>query len=73
MTYGEAHYLTPQSVRFEAVVVTIVKYLLKLFGKILSLAIEGFMLIVSLWFLIGIMGFGLLVMIALIYGLLSLR
>ena len=52
---------------------TLLKYLLRLLGKILSLAIEGFLLIVSLWFLIGLMGFGLLVVIALVYGLMSLR
>ena len=51
----------------------LIKYLWRLLGKTLSLAIEGFLLIVALWFLIGLMGFGLLVVIALVFGLMSLR
>ena len=47
--------------------------LFRLFGKILSLALDGFLFVISLWFLIGLIGFGLLVLIAVVYGLMSLR
>ena len=47
--------------------------LFRLIGKTLSLALDGFLLIVSLWFVIGLIGFALLVVIALVYGLMSLR
>jgi len=47
--------------------------LFRLIGKLLSLAFDGFLFIISLWFLIALIGFGLLVVIALVYGLASLR
>ena len=45
----------------------------RLIGKILSLALDGFLFIISLWFLIALIGFGLLVVIAFVYALTSLR
>ena len=51
---------------------TVIRYLLRLLGNLLSLVVDGIFLIASLWFLIGLIGFGLLVVIALVYGLLSL-
>ena len=50
-----------------------VKFLFGLLRKALSLMIDGFLLIVSMWFAIGLIGFALLVVIALVYGLTSLR
>ena len=47
--------------------------LFRLIGKILSLALDGFLFIISLWFLIVLIGFGLLVLIAFVYALTSLR
>ena len=47
--------------------------LLRLIGKILSFALDGFLFITSLWFLIAIKGFGMLVVIALVHGMTSLH
>ena len=47
--------------------------LFRLIAKLLSLAFDGFLFIISLWFLIALIGFALLVVIALVYGLTSLR
>ena len=47
--------------------------LFRLIGKTLSLALDGFLFSISLWFLIGLIGFGLIVVIAFVYGLKSLR
>lgn len=51
---------------------TPIRYLLQLLGKILSLLVEGVFFIVSLWFLIGLLIFGLIVVIAFMYGIRSL-
>ena len=49
-----------------------IKFLLGLLRKALSLLIDGILLIVSMWFLIGLIGFALLVAIAFVYGVISL-
>ena len=48
------------------------KFLLGLLRKALSLLIDGILFIVSMWFLIGLIGFALLVVIAFVFGVLSL-
>lgn len=52
--------------------VTRVKSLLRLLRKAFSLLIDGILFIVSMWFLIGLIGFALLVVIAFVYGAISL-
>lgn len=52
--------------------VTRIKFLLKLLRKALSLVIDGIFLVASLWFLIGLIGFALVVVIAFVYGVISL-
>ena len=47
--------------------------LFRLIGKILSLVLDGVLFIISLWFFIALIGFVLLVLIAIVYGLTSLR
>ena len=49
-----------------------VEFLLRLLRKALSLVIDGILFVVSMWFLIGLIGFALLVVIAFVYGVLSL-
>lgn len=51
---------------------TRIKFLIGLLRKALSLVIDGILFIVSMWFLIGLIGFALLVVIALVYGVISL-
>lgn len=48
------------------------KFLLRLLRRALSLVIDGILFIVSMWFLIGLVGFALLVVIAFVYGVMSL-
>lgn len=51
---------------------TRIKFLLGLLRKALSLVIDGILFIVSMWFLIALIGFALLVVIAFLFGVLSL-
>ena len=51
---------------------TRIKFLPGLLRKALSLVIDGILFIVSMWFLIGLIGFALLVVIAFVYGVMSL-
>ena len=51
---------------------TRIKFLLGLLRKALSLVIDGILFIVSMWFLIGLIGIALLVVIAFVFGILSL-
>lgn len=51
---------------------TRIRFLLGLLRKAFSLAIDGVFLIVSLWFLLALIGFALLVVIAFVYGVMSL-
>jgi len=48
------------------------KFLLGLIRKALSLVIDGILFIVSMWLLIGLIGFALLVVIAFVYGVINL-
>ena len=51
---------------------TRIKFLLGLLRKALALLIDGILLVVSMWFLIGLIGIALLVVIAFVFGVLSL-
>lgn len=51
---------------------TRIKSLLRLLRKAFSLLIDGILFIVSMWFLIGLVVFALLIVIALVYGVISL-
>ncbi len=51
---------------------TLIKRLLRLTGKLLSLAIDGVLFVISLWFAVGLIVFALVIVIALIYGIMSL-
>ena len=51
---------------------TRIKFLPGLLRKALSLVIDGILFIVSMWFLIGLISFALLVVIAFVYGVMSL-
>lgn len=59
-------------VLLEAAPVTRIKLSLGLLRKALSLMIDGILFIVSMWFLIGLIGIALLVVIAFAFGVLSL-
>jgi hypothetical protein len=52
--------------------ITRIKFSLRLLRKALSLTIDGTLFIISMWFLIGLIGFALLVVIAFLYGVMSL-
>lgn len=64
--------LSLQCVLLEAASVTRIKFLLGLLRKALSPVIDGIMFVVSMWFLIGLIGFALLVVIAFVYVVMSL-
>lgn len=51
---------------------TRIKFLLGFLRKAFSLLIDVILFIVSMWFLIGLVGFALLVVIAFVYGVMSL-
>ena len=51
---------------------TRIKFSLGLLRKALSLVIDGILFIVSMWFLIGLIGIALLVVITFVFGVLSL-
>ena len=51
---------------------TRIKFSLKLLRKALSLVLDGILFIISMWFLIGLIGFALLVVISFLYGVRSL-
>ena len=51
---------------------TRIKFLLGLLRKAFSLLIDGILFIVSMWFLIGLIGFAPLIVIAFVYGVVSL-